>query len=95
MWDEGNYKAFAALCISLTDDLIGEIMEFQGRLIMDEHGEVEPPNTTAAWKRLDALFFHKGLTSQLMLEREFMALKMEKGETIRTYWARAAKLLSS
>ena len=34
--DEGTYKAFAALCIALPDDLIGEIMEEPGyRCLVD------------------------------------------------------------
>jgi len=98
-WDKVNQRAFAELCNALEpDELIRIVREFGASRVLRVDAEGAPSATSIAarpkeaWERLEGFFIQRQLSSRMVIERQLNALRMESGETIQSYWARADEL---
>ena len=98
-WDRTNQRAFAELCNALEpDELIRIVREFGASRALRVDAEGAPSATSVAarpkeaWERLEGFYIQRQLSSRFVIERQLNALRMESGETIQGYWARADEL---
>jgi hypothetical protein len=98
-WDRVNQRAFAELCNALEpDELIRIVREFGAsrKLAVNADGATSATTVAArpqqAWERLEGFFIQRQLSSRIVIERQLNMLRMEPGETIQSYWARADEL---
>jgi hypothetical protein len=94
-WDKANQKAFAALVQALQpDELVKLIREYGARAVPRAPVGTprQPARPAEAWKRLEGYFCQKQFSSQIIFERQLMALRMNPEESVAQYWARADDL---
>ena len=100
-WDNRQRRAFAELVGALVpDNLIMLVREFGTRRQRQPPAAVGGPPTytvvpcrpDAAWERLESYFESQQLSSRLIIERDLTHLRMDTGESVAAYWARADTL---